>query len=58
MNENDFFNLFFLLLGFYVSLSLLKRYVILRQYRERRENMKKAFKIKKSMFGKFREEEK
>jgi hypothetical protein len=58
MNENDLFNLFFLSLGFYVSLSLFKRYIILRMYRKKQEERKKAFKINKSMFGKFKEEEK
>lgn len=52
MTENDLFNLFFILLGFYVSISLFKKYGKVKAYRRKREEMKKAFKIKKSMFGK------
>lgn len=58
MSETDFFNLFFLFLGFYVSLSLFKRYIILRMYRKKQEERKKAFKINSSFFKKFKEEEK
>jgi len=56
MSESDFFNLFFLFLGFYTSLSLIRKGIRVRKYRQTMEERKKAFKIKRSMFGNMKKE--